>query len=244
MSEFSREYYFALYLSYAAALACWWMIWYLRKDALYVRSETELPRSWKDVGWLLLCGACTIAIGRLYVYGIRFPKQWEAVNQILIYLPFIVFLFFTRNVWLPKERLPLRLGVGIGLAVIAMIVFWVTYSERRLVDIALDVFHLKNTHHFVQIFLEDLLIVMLLAAFERALGVKYVLIGALVVSFMFAFGHLPARLEGGAPLLTVVGDLSLDAILACSVCFTLCRARDFIWFFPVHAMMDMMQFWG
>gem|GEM_PF-3716517 len=40
-----------------------------------------------------------------------------------------------------------------------------------------------------------------------------------------------------------LGSLAIDAALAAGVLLTLLRSRDIFWFWPVHFMLDMAQFY-
>jgi hypothetical protein len=96
----------------------------------------------------------------------------------------------------------------------------------------------------VQIFLEDFAIALLLSRLSAALGPKY-FIGAIVaVSILFPLGHLPSNLEAGVPILQALANLAVDGILVFVIGLFLYRSKDFLWLFPIHFAMDMMQFYS
>ena len=90
----------------------------------------------------------------------------------------------------------------------------------------------------VQVFLEDLTIAILFVRLARAIDQRWAIV---VVACLFAAGHIPAMLSGGATL-RILANLLIDASLGVAVISVLMRSRDILWFWFVHYCLDMTQF--
>lgn len=257
MTQFTGEYYKILYASYGVTIAIWWVTFSRLRTRLYPgeAGSDELTRSWKGLIILVIAGALTLMMGRLYSAGLLIPpysmgkiRLSETGNQLLIYSPFILYAYLQvrkrRSILLPAHKWHARLLVGLVLSLVSVIVFTMLTGKRTLTAVLSDVYNVKNLHFAAQIFFEDLLIAMLLASFNLAIGRRGTAIGVIAVSFMFAYGHLPSRLDDGVVLTTALFDLTLDAMLGIGICIAIMRSKDFLWFWPIHFAMDMMQFYS
>ena len=92
----------------------------------------------------------------------------------------------------------------------------------------------------MQVLLEDMAIAILFIRFRAAIGGKAAVV---LVAALFAAGHIPALLSGGAPLSELM-SLFLDTGIAIAVLAVVQRSSDVLWFWCVHFAMDMMQFYA
>lgn len=246
------NYYTILMITYGAAFATWFFLSRTFEEKLYEKTiQKDNAKSWMDLIVLLVAGIATLIFGRLYSSGFRVaPIYWgslkvsEVLNQLFIYSPFILYAILKpRQIWLPPKW-KLRLMMGFALGVFACVLFTLLANKRSVADVVRDTYHIQNFHHGIQVFIEDLLICLLLAAFNKAIGNKYLLITICVVSFLFGFGHVPSRLEAGLSLTLTIFYSTLDSLLGITACYLLIRKQDFAWFFPLHFTLDMMQFYS
>lgn len=258
MNQFTGEYYKILYASYGVSIGMWWLMFMGFRMRLYrenIGSSFPQQSSWRGLIILFGAGVVTLLIGRLYSAGMLIPpftlgkiRIGESINQLLIYSPFLVYatLLIRKKgeIWLPVDKWQNRILTGLVLSGVAVLTFTVLSNKRDIGSVLTDVYNIKNFHFAIQIFLEDLLIAMLLAAFNRAVGNRGTLIGLVVVSCLFAYGHLPSKLEEGTGLITAMTDLTFDALLGIGICYSILRSKDFLWFWPIHFAMDMMQFYS
>lgn len=248
-------YYQILSLSYLTALGLWWMLTKKYPETFLLKPQDEIKKPWVQVVLLLVCGMATVGIGRLYTMGYLFPDvRWglwrvgESVNQMLIFSPFPLFLGVSKqslgSAWLSGHRALYRFGAGFFLGLAALVVFALLAGRNSLVDVIGNVYHPQNLHYGVQIFFEDFAIALLLSRLAAAITHKYFGWAVLAVALLFPLGHLPANLDGGTPLMLALTNLSLDALLVFGVGMALYRSKDFLWLFPIHFAMDMMQFYS
>jgi hypothetical protein len=247
-------YYYVLSFSYAVALLGWWLIRARFEEKLRHGDTFQIQKPWLQVACIVASVIAILLIGRLYSNHLLLAPMTvgvinlsECINQLLIFSPVVLFLFITKqpitSAWLPGKSILLRLTIGIGLAIAAMIVF-VALSNGHIVEVGGRVFHLKNLHFAIQVFMEDLGLALLLSRLSAALGKRYFYVGLIVAAALFAGAHLPANLEEGRSLGESLFSLTLDAGVVAGVGLLLYRSRDFLWFFPIHFAMDMMQFYS
>ncbi|MBS1508581.1 MAG: hypothetical protein JSS79_18235 [Bacteroidetes bacterium] len=248
------SYYLVLSISYLTAIPLGWMAMMKMYPSIASESATRAAPSYKRLFVMIACIVAVIAIGQLYVYGFLMPeitagsiRIGESINQVLIYSPFLIYalLEYCRGseIWVPKQHWKQSLMMGTLLSFVAMIVFWFLTRHHSFLTIVHNAYHVKNTHHAVQIFLEDLSIALLVSQLTLAVMPRHVISGTLLVALAFAFAHLPGNLHA-APLMTLIIERLCDAALVFGVVQALRQTRDFLWLFPIHFAMDMMQFYG
>jgi hypothetical protein len=248
-------YYQILTRSYLVAISLWWVFSKMFPEAFVAKEEYSIKRPLVQVGITLFCVVVVIIIGRIYASGYLFPdftfgsfRVGETLNQMLIYCPFPLFLIISKqtlsSAWLPTKKFAPRFLLGIGLSMVALVVFVLLSNKKSISVVAPSVFNIQNTHHLVQVFLEDLAIALLLSRLSASLKPNY-FVGAIVaVSVLFPLAHLPNNLQTGAPMWQVLTSLAMDGVLVFVIGLVLYKFRDFLWFFPVHFAMDMMQFYS
>ena len=237
----------ALFPAYAAAL----LGWCLAARATGLWRDAPPPafgRPWAELGYALLAALAVIGVGQLWQRGLLLHETGSplvsALNQALIFAPMFALLALRRQgpdtAWIPAQRAWARLLVGAALAALAVTVYALV---RAGADAPLTVLaRLPRREHLdeaVQVFCEDVTIAVLLARLVAA--VRRPWIAVVAVAALFAAGHVPALLAQDAPpaeLLWLLRDVALGVgVLAAVV-----RARDVLWFFPIHLALDLMQF--
>lgn len=242
----------ALFFAYGAVLAAWFFISRVRPGLWPACARPQFARPWLEVAAAVIAAIGVIAVGQLYQHGVRLPRTGalgflgESINQIVIFLPIILLPLLRRQpyttAWLPLTRWPERVGWGLALALLALLVFSQTRAPvaapwRILAALP----RLDHIPHAVQVFLEDVAIAILAVRLSAALPRGEWTVPALV-GVLFAAGHIPALLSTQGATLTQLGLLVPDAILGFMVVAVLLRARDVWWFACVHWTLDMMQF--
>lgn len=96
----------------------------------------------------------------------------------------------------------------------------------------------QNLDKFVQVFLEDMSIAILLVRFQAAVGPAW---ATVTVGLLFAAAHAPAMITHGASP-TELAHLIVDAALGVAVISVLRHSRDIVWLFLIHFCLDMTQF--
>ena len=248
-------YYNVLAPSYLVSIAVWLFLSRKFPDTFLVKDVRIIKWPRLQICALLLCSIAVIFIGRAYTndylvsdFTIGSLQIGESINQVLIYSPFPLFLILSKQSlssgWLPTSKIAERFAAGMCLSLVSLIIFVVLSSKKPISNVIYNVFHIQNTHHLVQVFLEDFSIALLLSRLSSALKPKYFVAAIITVSILFTSGHLPNNLETGVPILDILTGLTMDAILVLVVGIALYKSRDFLWFFPIHFAMDMMQFYS
>jgi hypothetical protein len=211
----------------------------------------SFERPWREVGFALLAAFLVIGLGQLWLRGVRLPNHtswrpvFESINQIIIFSPVLLLLLWRRqplaSAWLPLPHVAPRLAIGLGLAVIALVIY--TALERgapSFLSALQRVFDPRNGHVAVQVLLEDITIAILMVRFGAALTNKWAVI---VAAALFAGGHIPTMVSQGASSVQLIG-LFRDFGLGVIVLGTALRGADILWLWPVHYALDMSQFLG
>ena len=208
----------------------------------------RITRPGRELAFLGLAVVAVIGVGQLHVAGLLLPGDhaWggvtEAANQVLIFLPLVICLIGMKADWnsvlFSGGRLGRRLALGMGLAVLSLLVFSIASPANvALGQLIHPMGELENLHFPVQVFFEDLFIAACLARLAAALSVRKAVV---LVAVLFAAGHIPALLATGAQpqeLITLVADVILGAMVFGSIL----KTRDFAWIWPVHVVMDFTQ---
>lgn len=254
--------YQSLFIAYGTAMAVWlfvamvlprlWRPSQLLLAQLWPRPEpVTFLHPWREIGWAVVAGIATLGIGQLYMNGWRLPTPGalamvtESINQLLIFSPFLLLLVLRRQsprtAWLPMDHIGWRLLVGLGLALVAIGAYSVVRDgETPFFGLLMGAYSPGNIPRAVQVLLEDMVIAIVFVRLQSAMGKR---LPILLVALLFAAGHIPAMLSGGAGW-HELGSLLLDASLAVGILAVLQRSADVWWFWCVHFAMDMMQFSG
>ena len=243
------SHYHALLIGYTVAMSGWLAIARIFPNLWPRQNAQSFPHPWREVAWALLAMFAVLAIGQLYIRGWLLTASGtlkpliDGINQILIFSPLFLLLLFRRQslktAWLPKDRIWVRLLIGLAIALIAILAFSLALTgSDSWIAILPRVYHAKNISHLIQVLLEDIAIAILFVRFRSALGLRVTIV---LVAVLFAAGHIPALLAGGATF-GEMSSLLLDAALGAGILTVLQRSADVWWFWCVHFAMDMMQF--
>lgn len=239
-----------LALAYAVACGAWWLL--SRVLSLWrAPARPSFAHPWRDVGLVLLGVVAVLGLGQLWGFGVRLeaPGAWhpiaESVTQLVIFAPVLLVPILRRDgwssAWIQLDRLPLRLGVGVGLTLLVLLIYSTVESGAAAwVAAVRDVFQPGRAHLAVQVLLEDIAIAILFVRLAAALSPRWAIV---LVALVFAAGHIPAMLSEGASPAEFLG-LIRDFGLGMLVTGTIWRGADIAWFWPVHFALDMTQFIG
>jgi hypothetical protein len=238
--------YFALLAGYATAMIGWLLLWRAMPGLWAPVSPPFAPQHpWREVGWALLAAAAVLGIGWLWGADMLLPRTgpYEAINQVIIYSPFLLLLAIKRqplsSAWLPMRRVWLRILVGLGLALVSLLAFTLARAgSASWTSVITQVYAPGNSLHAVQVLLEDVAIAIVFVRCAAALGARRTI---MLVAVLFALAHVPALVQGGANA-SSLGHLVLDAALTVGILAVLQRSADVWWFWMVHFAMDMSQF--
>ena len=239
----------ALVIGYAAAVGGWLLLDRFFPEVWPASDPTTFDHPWRATGAALLGVVAVLLVGQLYVRGWLLPEEGSlapilgAINQILIFGPVLLVLVIRKepasSAWLSRRRLSARLGAGAALAVLALGVYTLARADADgLPSVLGRIVTYDRLDEAVQVFLEDLTIAILFVRFAAALGPRK---ATALVAFLFAAGHIPALLAGGAPWIELT-LLLRDVLLGIALITVLQRSRDIVWFWFVHFTMDMSQF--
>ena len=244
-----QAHYPPLAISYLVALGGWLAVSRIA-PRIWPHEPVERPvRPWTEFGIALVGAMGVLAMGQLWSRGIRLPEHGAlgslsgAINQFLIFAPILLVLVVRRQswatAWLPRGRLPMRLLVGLGLALLSVTAYallrtgadapWILWSR---------IWRYEHFDTMVQVFLEDLTTAILFVRLAGAIGSRW---ATVIVACLFAAGHIPAMVSQGATWVEL-GGLLRDAGLGIAVIFVLKRSRDVAWFWCIHFCLDMLQF--
>ena len=244
-----KEHYPPLVAAYLLGLAAWLVASRLASRVWPQAPVERFARPWKEFGFALVGALGILAIGQLWLRGIRLPEEGvpgpvlAAINQVLIFAPILIVLAIRRQslktAWLPRPRLAWRLLVGFVLASLAVTTYSVLRAGADAPWVVISrTWRYEHVDEMAQVFLEDLTIAILFVRLAGAVGSRT---ATAAVACLFAAGHIPAMVSQGATWLEV-GGLLRDAGLGAAVMLVLQRSRDVVWFWCIHFCLDMTQF--
>lgn len=242
------DHYIGLFSAYAVIATIRYGLLKSVPNLIPVPGPLEIEKPGRELFFLFLTVLAVIVIGQFYSAGMLIASSGslagilEAINQILIFSPIFVFLWFVKpsavSIYLVPELLAKRLFLGVFLAGLALLVFVLaTPADLTLLQLLSPMWKLENLDFPVQVFFEDLFIAMCLARLSCLVSVKRTIV---IVAVVFAAAHIPAFLAAGdtpVELLSLVADTALGIMVFGTVLMT----RDFIWVWPVHVVMDFTQ---
>ncbi|WP_271728575.1 CPBP family glutamic-type intramembrane protease [Aquimarina algiphila] len=92
----------------------------------------------------------------------------------------------------------------------------------------------------MQVFMEDITIALLFVRLSAWINRKWTII---LVAILFACGHIPSFVAGGATLIEL-SSLLIDTCIGILILTVISKSKDVWWFFMVHYALDMSQFVG
>ena len=240
--------YIGLYISYGIVAVIVLLLYAYTSGKIWGEElEFEFERPWREFTYAILACFGVIAIGQIYVAGIRFPVAYpilDVINQILIFSPVILLVMLrdksSKTVLITPKNVPYKLLSGLVLALLAIVVYTSISGSNSLLSVLTNTYNIKNVHYLAQVFLEDITIAMLFVRLKKASSLSVALF---VVPCLFAFGHIPAMIANGVSTEAFL-SLLLDAGLGFFLVYTINKSNDILWFWMVHFAMDMMQFYA
>jgi hypothetical protein len=201
------------------------------------------PHPWREVAWALVAVVLVLVIGWFWGAGWLLPKPYDVINQVIISSPLVALLAIRRqplsSAWLRTNRIWLRLVVGLGLAMVAILVcISVRGAGPSWLTAVSQVYTLSHAAYAVQVLGEDFGMAILFVRLSAAVGSR---LAILSVAVLFSLAHVSGLLQNGATA-AGLGHLVLDAGLAVVVLAVVQTSADIWWFWMVHFAMDMMQF--
>lgn len=246
------SHYIALILAYAIVTGLWFLIFRFFKTPWSNGTSIHFKKPWLEFIYAIAAVVVILGIGQLYIRDMLLPNVGnyynnyiDALNQLLIFSPALLLIAIRKQsvetIWLPKSKILIRLVLGLIFASIALLVYWLVRKDAAsLGSIFVNTFHLKNISHLVQVFLEDITIALIFVRLAAWIGRKWT-IG--IVAILFAAAHIPSLLSNGATTYEL-GSLFFDAFIGVVVLSAVSKSRDVWWFFIVHFVLDMSQFYG
>lgn len=244
-----ESHYGALVTGYGAAMAGWLLINRFVPGVWPAVPSATFERPWRAFGAAMLGVAGVLVVGQAFLRGWLLPERGPfapilgALNQVAIFAPVLLVLAIRREplstAWLTARRLPVRLAAGAALALLALMTY--TIARRDADGLPVVVARILQYPHLdeaCQVLLEDITIAVLFVRLAAATSSRTA-IG--VVALLFAAGHVPAMLAGGAGM-AELASLGRDVLLGVALIAVLQRSRDVLWFWCVHFAMDMSQF--
>jgi hypothetical protein len=246
-----NSYYFALAAAYASTLLLWLVICRMVPQLWKPTPSLSFSHPWKELGWALIAAFGILCVGQLYQHHMLLPESGafsipaEVVNQALIFSPVFFLLALRRQglstVWVRKDRVWLRIAIGLALALFAIRVFTLLRTgPHPWLAVTRDVYDSKNLGYAAQVLGEDIAIALLLVRLSAAIRPVWAI---LATAALFSAGHIPGLLHSGTRAQEFV-DLALDFGLVAATVTILRRSADIWWFWCIHFVMDMMQFFA
>jgi hypothetical protein len=243
------DHYSALVLAYAVALAGWFAANQALRGTWPLSPIAHFDRPWREFGIAFLGVVGVLAVGQLWVRGVRLPETgavgplFGAVNQLFIFAPVVLVPVIRRQpwstAWLGKRKLLFRLAAGTVLSVLAVCAYaWLRDGADSPWSILRRIWVFDHVDELTQVFLEDVAIAIVFVRLAAATGRGRAI---LLVALLFAAGHIPSMVSQGARL-EEIAVLLRDAALGTAAIFVIQRSRDVVWFWLVHFSMDMTQF--
>lgn len=244
-----QDHYPPLVVAYLVGLGGW-LVASRFLPQVWPREPSEgFARPWKEFGIALIGAMGILAMGQLWIKGVRLPEQGTfgpvlgAINQVLIFAPILLVVMIRGQswdtAWLPRRRIATRLLVGFGLAALAVTAYSLLRAGTDAPWVLLArIWRYEHVDKMAQVFLEDLTIAILFVRLAGAIGSRW---ATVIVACLFAVGHIPVMVSRGATWLEL-GGLLRDAGLGVAVILVLQRSRDVAWFWCIHFCLDMTQF--
>ena len=242
------EHYLALMPTYAIVALLWFLIYKFFGKPWQGQKEIRFSKPWLELIFAFLAVVIILIIGQLYQNDLLIPNEnnhfIDAINQIIIFSPTIALVALRKQssetIWLPKSKIPLRLSIGLFLALISVLTYWIIRKDSAsLPSLLVNIYQPKNISHLVQVFMEDITIALLFVRLSAWIGRKW---SILLVSILFAAGHIPALISNGYSI-NELSSLLLDVGIGIAILSAVSKSKDVWWFFIVHFTLDMTQFY-
>jgi len=242
------DHYLALMPTYGIVAALWFLIYRFFGKPWEEQTKIQFSKPWLELIFAFLAVVFILIIGQLYQSEMLIPNRGnhfiDAINQIIIFSPTIALVALRKQssetIWLPTSKIPLRLLIGLALALISVLTYWIFRQDSAsLSSMLIHIYQPKNISHLVQVFMEDITIALLFVRLAAWIGRKW---SILLVSILFAAGHIPALISNGFDI-TEISSLLLDVGIGIIILSAVSKSKDVWWFFIVHFTLDMTQYY-
>jgi hypothetical protein len=233
---------------YGSAMLGWFVLSRLVPMLWPHRDAPHFANPGKELSWGVLGMAGTLLLGFLYVRGRLLPTVdshpvVDVVNQLIVFVPILLVPLLRRHplatLWLPADRVSIRIATGVLLALAALTAFRFTASDAPpWIEVMRSVYHHRNLPFLMQVLLEDVAAAILAV---RIAGVLGPVAAPVLAGVILAAGHLAMSVQSGV----TEGMLQLallDVVLGMAVVAVVQRSADVWWFWGVHFAMDMTQY--
>ncbi len=245
------KHYTSLMVAYATAAVLWLLFNHFFRSRLWNKPVEYHPQKpYLEFIFAIIAVVAILGIGQLYIKGMLFPNKnklpiIDAINQVLIFSPTLILVFFRKHsldsIWLPKASIIIRISIGLFIAVISLIVYWMVREDAApLGKIMLNIYNPKNISELAQVFMEDITIAMIFVRLSKWIGNNWTIV---IVATLFAAGHIPSMIADGYSLVEL-GSLIIDTAIGVLILSVIHKSKDVWWFFVVHFTLDMTQYFG
>lgn len=244
-----KDHYIALMPAYGTVALLWFLIHRKFRKPWDEEIEIQFSKPWLELIFAFLAIVFILILGQIYQNDMLVSNKnnqfIDSINQFIIFSPTVALLLIRKQslqtIWLPKSNIPIRLLVGLCLAFFALLVYWIIRKDASdFSSILINTYNPKNISHFVQVFMEDITIALLFVRLIAWIGRKWSIV---IVSFLFAAGHIPALISNGF-VINEISGLLIDVAIGVIIFAALSKSKDIWWFFVVHFTLDMTQFYG
>lgn len=243
--------YKSLIIAYAMAGSVWFLLNRFFGKELWAKPIDYFPeRPFLEFLFTLIAVLLIIGIGQLYTNDLLIPnsdsnKIVDAFNQFLIFSPTLILVLMRKHsfesIWLPKSKIGQRLFIGLTTSIVALLVYWLSRKDAvPLGSLFSNIYHPKNVSHLVQVFMEDVTIALIFVRLSKWIGHIWTL-G--LVALFFAVGHIPSMITDGYSF-QEMSSLLLDTAIGVIILSAVSKSKDVWWFFVVHFVLDMSQYFG
>jgi len=241
--------YISLIAAYGTGAVLWVLTNYWFKRIWNNQKEVSFQKPWLEFVYAIIAVLGILGIGQLYIRELLLPNNGnvvvDAINQVLIFSPTFLLLLIRKQsldtIWVPRTKVIIRLAIGLAITLIALFVYYlIRKNANDFGSILVNTYHPKNISYLVQVFMEDITIALIFVRLSAWIGNKKAII---LVSILFAAGHIPSLLANGF-VITELGSLLFDMAIGIVILSALSKSKDIWWFFMLHFALDMTQFYG
>ncbi len=245
------SHYTSLLIAYLTAAIVWFIInHFLGKDLWGNTINYKPKKPYLEFIFAIMAITLILAIGQLYSNNLLIPNSnsnelIDAINQLLIFSPTLGLVLLRKqsfeSIWLYKNKIWQRILIGLAISTIALIAYWITgKNAASLTSLFSNIYHPKNISELVQVFMEDITIALIFVRLSKWIGLKWT-IG--LVALLFAAGHIPSMINDGYSF-QEMSSLILDTLIGVVILTAVSKSKDVWWFFIVHFVLDMSQYYG
>ena len=239
------EWLFYLPITLSYTVACLFAYYSYAKIGLLAKTELPPPaRPGIELMLALVAIVCILLVGRLYTAGYLLSSEYKSatwiINNLIIYSPIFVILLIRKQslatVWLSPEKWYWKIGIGIVLGFVTVLLFLLLRSElHRLPTVWAKAFSAQGLSNFVAVFLEGVALAFLFVRLKWASNLRLALT---LPALLFALAHVPNMLAEGDPWWHILLMSSATGFISVFVLYTCHRTNDIIWLGMVHYFLD------